>query len=298
MPNHLKIFFSILICLIVQKANCQTMSIPELLVNATIRIECHGDTIINGQKLQFTSTGTGFFFEYSFGTDTIPCIVTNFHVIKGSTIGILRFTEGNHTPNYGQIVTKTINSFSSLWIKHPSQDLAILPISGILNEIKQSGHEAFFVNFRESDLPNQALLDELTAIEDVLMIGYPLGFWDKTNNLPVVRRGLTATPVYINYEGQPEFLLDVPIFPGSSGSPIVLYNQGSYGVRKGGLVIGSRLALLGINVESINTPMEGEVNVSNAHVTTTTNLPINIAVVIKSSELLGFKPILAKILKK
>ncbi|HEY9003285.1 MAG TPA: serine protease [Mucilaginibacter sp.] len=279
-------------------ARAQSISIPELLVNATTRIECYGDTTINGQRLQFTSVGTGFFFAFTFEKDTITCIVTNFHVIKNSKKGILRFTEGGNSPNYGHIVTKNIDSFSTLWIKHPTQDLAIMPISKIEKEMIQSGKSPFIVYFNESNLPNQSLLDDLTAIEDVLMIGYPVGFWDKINNLPVVRKGLTATPTYLNYDGKPEFLLDIPIYPGSSGSPIILYNQGSYSSRKGGLTVGSRLSLLGINVESVNTPITGEVNVSNAHVTTTTNIPINIAIVIKSSELLAFKPMLRNFIYK
>lgn len=282
--------------LIYQSLIAQVVSLPELLVNATIRIECHGDTIINGQNLPFTSTGTGFYFSFAIGKDTIPCIVTNFHVIKSSKTGVLRFTEGVRSPNYGHIITKTITSFASQWIKHPTQDLAILPIANIEREIIATGKNPYIVTFRENDLPAQSLLDDLTAIENVLMIGYPVGFWDTTNNLPIVRKGTTATPIYINYEGKPKFLLDIPIYPGSSGSPIILYNQGSYGSRKGGLTIGDRFALLGINVESINMAMAGEVNVSNAHVTTTTNVPINIAVVIKSTELLAFKPILERLI--
>jgi hypothetical protein len=69
------------------------------------------------------------------------------------------------------------------------------------------------------------------------MIGYPKGFWDRVNNLPVVRKGITATPIYIDYNGKKEFLLDIPIFSGSSGSPIVLFNEGSYSTKKEGLIL-------------------------------------------------------------
>ncbi len=298
--TNFKLFGIIIVLLFIvsiQRVKCQNLPISELLVNSTIRIECHGDTVINGQQIPFTSVGSGFFFQFAIGKDTVLCIVTNFHVIKGAKTGVLRFTESiNNKPNYGHIITKTITPFSS-WIKHPSQDLAILPITPIINEIRGVGKLPYMVSFEESNLLNTQQLNELTAIEDVLMIGYPVGFWDSTNNLPVVRKGLTATPIYLNYEGRPHFLLDISIYPGSSGSPIVLYNQGSYGTRQGGLIVGSRLNLIGINVQSVNAPVTGEVNLNNnQHILTTTSIPINVAVVIKATELLAFKPILLHII--
>lgn len=66
---------------------------------------------------------------------------------------------------------------------------------------------------------------ELTALEDVVVIGYPDGVWDSYNNLPVLRQGVTATHPKIDFEQKPEFLIDAAIYTGSSGSPIVLYKN-------------------------------------------------------------------------
>ncbi|RTY76531.1 serine protease [Flavobacterium sp. LS1R10] len=227
------------------------LSPSELIINSTIRIECTGDTIINNQKTTFTSTGTGFFFEFLIDNIKIPVIVTNYHVIKNTTNGILNFTEQeNGLPKYGSILTYTLNDFQNRWIKHPNVDLAILPIAGIIDDFKkQKNKDILYVPYDETLLPNAKLLNEITAIEKVLMIGYPKGFWDKVNNLPVVRKGLTATPLYINYSGKKEFLLDIPIFAGSSGSPIVLFNHGSYSTKLGEINIGSRIALLGMRIK-------------------------------------------------
>ncbi|HEY5123296.1 MAG TPA: hypothetical protein VIK14_06120, partial [Ignavibacteria bacterium] len=63
-------------------------SISELIINSTIRIECRGDTTINGKKMRFTSIGTGFYFVFSIDTFQIPVIVTNHHVIKSCDTGI------------------------------------------------------------------------------------------------------------------------------------------------------------------------------------------------------------------
>lgn len=280
-----------------------SLSTSELIINSSIRIECQGDTIINNQRVGFKSTGTGFYFEFKFDSIRVPVIVTNYHVVANTKIGILHFTETNadKTPAYGKIVTEVVNNFDARWIKHPSEDLAILPLNPILVDIQQNKKkDPFIVYYDESLIPTKIFFDEVTAIEDVLMVGYPKGFWDSTNNLPVVRKGLTATPINLNYNRKPQFLLDIPIFAGSSGSPIILFNQGSFSTKKGGVVIGSRLVLLGINVQSINYTAEGELILppGNPRMQTTTALPFNIAVVIKSQELLKFKPILQQLLNQ
>lgn len=65
------------------------------------------------------------------------------------------------------------------------------------------------------------------------MIGYPNGLWDSQNNLPIIRRGITATSVKKDYNGKKEFLIDAAVFPGSSGSPVFIFNEGSYSVPGG-----------------------------------------------------------------
>lgn len=75
--------------------------------------------------------------------------------------------------------------------------------------------------------------------------GYPSGIYDRQNLIPIIRRGTTATPAYLDYNGTPTFLIDASVFPGSSGSPVLIVNEGSY--RRGNeLVIGSRTLFLGV----------------------------------------------------
>jgi len=38
-----------------------------------------------------------------------------------------------------------------------------------------------------------------------------------------MRRGTTATPMVLDFEGRPEFLIDAAVYPGSSGSPVFVY---------------------------------------------------------------------------
>lgn len=65
----------------------------------------------------------------------------------------------------------------------------------------------------------------MDAVEDLLMVGYPNSLMDETNHLPIVRKGITATPYVVDYDGQAEFLIDASVFPGSSGSPVFLIDR-------------------------------------------------------------------------
>lgn len=67
--------------------------------------------------------------------------------------------------------------------------------------------------------------EELDSLEQVVVIGYPVGLYDSYNLTPIARTGHTATPIRVDYEGRPTFLIDAPIFPGSSGSPVFLMKR-------------------------------------------------------------------------
>lgn len=89
-------------------------------------------------------------------------------------------------------------------------------------------------------------IESLDALEDVVFIGYPNGIWDTQNYLPIIRRGITATPIMIDFQNAPQFLVDASVFPGSSGSPVFLYNTGTYQQKNGATVVGSRVLFLGV----------------------------------------------------
>lgn len=63
----------------------------------------------------------------------------------------------------------------------------------------------------------------LAAIEPVVVLGHPLGLADTDTGLPIARSGITATDPKRPFRGRPEFLVDAPCYPGSSGSPVLRY---------------------------------------------------------------------------
>lgn len=271
--------------------NKRNLSTIEQLCFSTIRIEAKNNTSI--------STGTGFFFNFTINGKTCPFIVTNKHVVREMKEGTFFMTEddGNNFPLYTQHVKITTTDFKDAWIMHPddSIDLCVMPVTYTLSYAsKHLNKQLFFKAFEDKHIPNQEQLQNIDIAEDILMIGYPNGLWDSIHNMPIVRRGITATNINLCHNGKREFVIDAACFPGSSGSPIILYNKGQYSDKHGNINIGqSRMYLLGILWGGPQQTIQGDLKVeviptSHPKVYSETPILINLGYVIQSSVLRDF----------
>jgi hypothetical protein len=217
-------------------------TLAEQLFFVTIKIETAGPSGLG--------SGTGFFFDYKDEKGSIHLIVTNKHVIQNADQGKLVFTKRiSDQPAIGNVSNLIIENFDSIWFGHPDPDvdIAVCPLVPLLHQLKQTqGADIFYRTISEQELPTKDQLSMLDAVEDILFVGYPNGIWDSQNYLPVVRRGITASPLQVNFENAPRFLIDASVFGGSSGSPVFLYNKGMYQDRDGSTIIGSRFYFLGV----------------------------------------------------
>lgn len=57
--------------------------------------------------------------------------------------------------------------------------------------------------------------------DDVLVVGYPRGFYDEFSKFPIVKSGIIASRWGFPFGGKPHFLVDAKLFPGSSGSLVI-----------------------------------------------------------------------------
>ncbi len=222
----------------------QITSITEQLFFTTVRIDTVG---ANGSQ----GSGTGFLFAHAIGGQTYPFVVTNKHVVRGMTAGHLTFHQRkDDQPDLGKGYRLRIDDWNNAWFGHPTEDIdiAVCPFSPIEQHVKsQNGIDLFFRYITTDLIPNEEQLADLDAIETVTFIGYPNGVWDSKNLLPVARRGTTASPIEVDFEQTPKFLVDASVFGGSSGSPVFIINQGSYISKNGGMNIGaSRFHFVGV----------------------------------------------------
>ena len=202
-----------------------------------------------------STVGTGAIIEHRWGDDlSAPFLITNKHVVENTMSGRLTFTAAVlrggriRRPDLGRRVSVNLTEDAWNWTGHPSDDVdvAALPLGGVLDHFQEKGEYPYYKTIPTSMFPGPDAFGHMDAIEDILFVGYPNGIYDRTNNLPITRRGLTATPLYVDYDGKPMFLIDASVFPGSSGSPVFLYNSGSWSDRGKALVAGNRVYLLGI----------------------------------------------------
>jgi len=272
------------------------MTISEFLLLTTIRIE----TITpNG-----ICTGTGFFFNFLFSKETgmsVPAIVTNKHVIKDAIKGKLRFSLRNEAgePQWGHYYDLTVEDFEKAWILHPeaSVDLCIMPIAEIHKMVQSNGINLHYTALCVDDIPSdQDLKDNYSRVEDITIVGYPDGIWDAANNMPIVRKGITATALQLDFNNAPKFLVDAAIYGGSSGSPVFVFNQGSYSPANGGLVAGSRIKLVGIIHAVAQHTVTGDIRIIDVPVSkapiVATNIPNNLGVAIHARKLKDFEDML------
>lgn len=202
------------------------------------------------------SVGTGFFFVVRINEEvSYPLLVTNKHMIcngnneedwKTLTFKVNK-ADDNGKPLFGNVEQIVIqNTPDETVFIHPDVDLCAFSFGGYLNRFEAKGIKICYKYFPEELIPNGDDMPIISSIEDILMVGYPDGMADEKNNLPIVRRGITATDFKIDYNGRKEFLIDASIFKGSSGSPIVICNIGSYNNAEGKLCLGDRTLFLGI----------------------------------------------------
>lgn len=264
--------------------------IADQLVYSTVRIVCRDKTTL--------SRGTGFFMRRYFPDKTnINAIVTNNHVVDGYDYAEITLAgiDENGMPDDKNHVTITINDLQKRRISHPDKniDVCLLFVNDKIEEYEKAGKSVYYkaVGTEMTLLPTDYA--SLTSIEDVIMIGYPNGIMDTYNNKPVVRKGITATSLKLDYNGTPDFMVDIACFYGSSGSPVFLRKEGlAKETTDKGLTIGlsPSYSLLGIIHSMSIAKASGEIVVKEIPTSmkpiVETTIPLNLGQVTKAKKIL------------
>lgn len=264
----------------------EAKTISEQMLYSTVRIVAS-----NGGK------GTGFFFTFSVDGKNVPIIITNKHVVnyndKENVNFSLHIKDGE---------PMDVN-FSTEWFMHENQDLCFCFAGPLFNQIKEKNKkEVFYIGINEELIWDDKKLIELSAIENVVMVGYPNGLWDKENNFPIFRKGITASHPATDFNSKNVGAVDMACFPGSSGSPIFILNENGYSDKRGTTYMGAqRLIFLGILFEGPQFNAKGELIIENIptqqKISSNTPVMINLGYYIKSSEIQTFKSLIENKIK-
>ena len=245
--------------------------------------------------------GTGFFLEYTFGEKRVPVFCTKKHVLNDNPDEPVSLRVHLDADSIEEMQTVTTN-FTGHWLFHSSEDLAVC-LAGPLIQTTGNKYERslFYRTIGEDIIAKADFLGKLDALEEVTMVGYPLGLSDETHGLPIFRKGYTASHPALDFNGTRRGLMDIAGLPGSSGSPVFIFNQHSYADRYGNIRVGEdRLKLIGVQVAIPIMHATGTIDVmetpTQQKLVSRTDIPTNLAYYIKAEELLWFKTVIEKVL--
>lgn len=186
-------------------------------------------------------TGTGFFFSQSVKDtngkhiETQIWLVTNRHVVldKDEKTGAetlpnqlefkLRCVDSNSKVNWLSISLSNAELHQLTKVSNnPDIDIAVINVGQkLLSTIKANPTlKVPFSSVSEDDIPQNNGYD-IDICDDAIAIGYPRGYYDKSNLFPIVKSGIIASPWNVSFEKKPRFLVDMKLFPGSSGSLVI-----------------------------------------------------------------------------
>lgn len=187
------------------------------------------------------SQGTGFYYQKLAPKDPTKdaqwravektWLVTNRHVVltKIKNCETIPTTFAFHlrkitetTPKWEPIVLNSQELLERTKF-HPDAnvDVCIIDVLDLLTEkiAKGEAYQQWYAVHAEQ-LPGYNNINIETADEAVI-IGYPRGFYDQVNLFPIVKSGVISSKWGAPFNGNPYFLIDSKLFPGSSGSIVV-----------------------------------------------------------------------------
>ena len=219
-----------------------SLSATEKMAKSTVCIECYAENHL--------TIGSSFFCVFPlkrFGN--VPVLITNRHVVDGfhEIKIVLSTTADARQASSERSRVLEFDQLEKIVYFHDNQNVDLAPIllRPIVDANVDDGSTIYLEDVSLEDFVTEETEHKMRIVEDVLVVGYPQGQWDKTRNLPLFRRGITASAAILDYNGEPKFLIDCAIYPGSSGSPVFLCNFPAY-IDDGAVRFGERSALLGV----------------------------------------------------
>jgi len=202
---------------------------------------------------EMVSQGTGFYYGLQDSSQgTVLFLVTNYHVLTGYPPKETKPPKGDNiifylhkdAENPGDVKQIRFPLFTKngkpIWLsskEFPHADVAVIPlVASLYGDVKVFGISEDWTGGNIKVRPTST----------ITLIGYPYGYYDKKNWLPVWKTGSIASEPVVDFEGKPLFLVDISAFPGMSGSPAFAIAYGAYETIAGPTTVGHVQKFLGI----------------------------------------------------
>lgn len=191
------------------------------LIKATVQI----DQPINEAKRM---VGTGFLVSVPRADGSSQVVlVTAAHVFEKMPAGDVRvgwrYQDAQGAWIYEPSNITIRNTGGPTWYQHPTQDIAVIPVSAP-------------ASFKDQAIPQAMLADDTTfaaehvkAGEEMMTLGYPHGLSANVAGFPILRAGRLASYPLAPSSAYPTFLIDLTAVPGNSGGPVFMTTDGPKG---------------------------------------------------------------------
>lgn len=216
--------------------NKESMNFQNKLYNMTtlINTECTVDGV------KYFKGATGFFF-----VETEPAkekngwyrlgnwwLITNRHVIynkinnKEYIIDMLKFNlrkKNNNKIDWVPIVISKEELLERVKLLDDKEiDVVTIDITSFIMEFMSKNDQSIIYpfNLTTENFPNRSI-ENIEVADEVLIVSYPLGFYDDYNNFPIVKSGIISSGWGLNFKNQKLFEVDIQLYPGSSGGLVI-----------------------------------------------------------------------------
>jgi len=101
-------------------------------------------------------------------------------------------------------------------------DIVAIDIEDLLktNMYQSDKHFIGLSSLTNDNLPSSSPIP-IDVTSDVVIASYPREFYDEVNKFPIIKSGIIASSWGLHFNGQPFFLVDAKLFPGSSGGLVI-----------------------------------------------------------------------------
>jgi hypothetical protein len=274
------------------------LGILEYAYNATVKIETV-DSVVKkaGKEIVYGENGTGFFFVFQTNKGSIPVIVTNRHVIQSAASVTFYFLEadGNKLPVYNKQQKITLKKEDLAAFYHPDNtvDLVIIPVNPMLAYFEKQKIRISYNPLNETIIPRDSVFNTTVPMEDLYLVSHPAGLEKELHSLPLISKGSTATPLFLDHNAKKEFLAELPVYDGNAGAPVIVYQSNNI-TRSDEQMSGHRIVLAGIYAATYTKGFHERALPPGKYPAdaTTTNSYENIGIIIKSQRLRDFVKLL------
>jgi hypothetical protein len=178
--------------------------------------------VLTHRRGQQIGNATAFFFL----REGYLYLVTNRHVVADDVnqlypdqLQVQVHDDPDDLTSHGELWLDVLDGQGNpLWREHPTlgkdADIIALPIND----------PTVIANWHVDTFEPDDLMDESRSLplgQEVIVVGFPLGFEDTRHRLPLIRRATIASVYPLPFKGERYFITDARLHRGSSGSPVV-----------------------------------------------------------------------------